>query len=251
MVDSPVIEIKDLNFSYDGAPVLESVNLLVEPLDFACIVGPNGGGKTTLLKLILGLEKPKSGTVRIFGEPPERTRSSIGYMPQFAHMDRMFPITVMDVVLTGRLGRKKLIGRYSKTDKEMALKALSEVGMEGMSKRSFGVLSGGQRQRLLISRALVSEPELLLLDEPTANLDPQAEQDFYSLLHDLNHRLTIVLVSHDLAFVSSSVKTVICVNRKVAVHPTKDIPSDVAGDILAGDFRMILHDQECRVGENK
>jgi zinc transport system ATP-binding protein len=250
-LEAPIIQIENVSFSYDGEPVLSNVNLTVQNRDFASIVGPNGGGKTTLLKIILGMEKPDSGRVKVFGQAPEKNRYRIGYVPQNADFDPKFPITVSEVVLTGRLNHKRWYGRYTGEDKQIVRKSLSEVGLPGLENRPFSRLSGGQTQRVLIARALASKPEVLLLDEPTANLDPQAERELYELLSTLNQRLTILLVSHDLNFVSSFVKSVICVNRKVAVHPTGDVPESIGKDIFGKDMRIILHDHLCECGDGE
>jgi zinc transport system ATP-binding protein len=244
----PVIEIENVDFSYDGAAVLQDVTLQVAERDFACLVGPNGGGKTTLLRLVLGLLKPTAGRVRVFGAAPEAARPRIGYMPQHAAVDPRFPVSVADVVLMGRVGRAETVGPYRRRHREAAGKALREVGLYDLHDRAFGSLSGGQRQRTLIARALAAEPELLLLDEPTANLDAQAESGLYELLNRLNERLTIVMVSHDLGFVSSFVKSVICVKRCVVVHPTSAVTGEIIQKIYGGDVCMIRHDQRFAEG---
>ncbi len=226
--------LSDVSFSYAKEPVLENVTFKIERLDFATVVGPNGSGKTTLLKLLAGLEHPASGTIRVLGQSPRRSRLSIGYMPQFAKIDMDFPVTVLDFVLMGRLG-DSLFGWYSKRDREFARKALQEVALEGLAQKQVGHLSGGQRQRALLARSLCCDPKLLLLDEPTANIDPTVEESLFGILEKLNERMTIVLVSHDLGFVSQIVKSVICVNRKVAVHPT----SEVSGSIIKELYERI------------
>ena len=238
----PVIELKQVSFSYDGTPVLEDVNLTVEKYDFLSIVGPNGGGKTTLLKLILGLLKPVSGTVRVFGQNPVKARPRIGYMPQYSSLDPLFPVTVMDVVLMGRLGNGKLLGPYKGMDKKAAEKALQELEIYKMKNRPFSALSGGQRQRVLLARALVSDPELLLLDEPTANVDAVVENELFDHLNQLNKKITIALVTHDLGFVSSYVKRVACVSRRVVVHPTSEITGEMSNEIYGCDVQMVRHD---------
>lgn len=228
-------------FSYDGYTVLEDVNLAIPKGDFVSVVGPNGGGKTTLLKLILGLLRPFRGEIRVFGLLPEAARPRIGYMPQHAQLDPQFPATVMDVALMGRLGHGRPFGLYSRKDKEIVGEALDQVGLYNLRKKSFSSISGGQRQRLFIARALACEPELLLLDEPTANLDMVMEGDLYELLHTLNQRLTVVMVSHDLGFVSTVVKNVICVKRKVLIHPTSEITGEIINDIYGSPMRMVRH----------
>ncbi len=240
----PDIEINNLSFSYDTVPVLESVNLKVEHGEFATIVGPNGGGKTTLLKLLLGILKPVQGTITVLGDKPERTRFRVGYMPQHTDLDPQFPVTVMDVVLLGRLGRR-FGGRYSKNDKQLAWKALEEVQLESAARLAFNKLSGGQKQRALIARALCCNPEMLLLDEPTANIDPEVEENLLTILQDLNRRMTILLVSHDMGFVSRVVKSVICVNRRVLIHPTSSMDGTLIKDIYGDDYCMVRHDHRC------
>jgi len=241
--DRPLIQVEDLAFSYDGtARILENVSFTVAEHDFVCMLGPNGGGKTTLLKLLLGLLVPDKGTVRVFGESPVIARPAIGYMPQHERLDPQFPVSVMDVVLMGCLGSGRLFGPYRKADKEAAGAALDHVGLFGVRDKPFATLSGGQRQRTLIARALACRPRLLLLDEPTAHLDPSVQDDFYRLLHEMNERLTLILVSHDVGFVSQFVKTVVCVNRRVIVHPTSRITGEVIRDIYGRDMDMVMHD---------
>jgi zinc transport system ATP-binding protein len=240
----PAVSFAGVSFSFGAVPVLEDVTLSVREREFASIVGPNGAGKSTLLKLILGLLRPNTGEVRVFGERPTKVRQRIGYTPQHAQYDPLFPISVLEVVLMGRL-EKHWGGRYSRADKEAARRALKEVALEDLEKRPFGELSGGQRQRVLIARSLVGEPDLLLLDEPTANVDAKLETQLLTLLKELNQRMTILLVSHDLGFVSSVVESVICVSRRVAVHPTSELTGEAIRDIYGGDVRMVRHDHRC------
>ncbi len=241
----PVIDLDGVSFAYNGAPVLEDVTFRVHARDFLSIVGPNAGGKTTLVKLILGLLQPSRGTVRLFGEPPIRGRHRVGYMPQQAALSAHFPVTVLEVVLMGRLkaGWNSVI--YGKADRAAGLEALARMGLADLKDRPFASLSGGQRQRTLIARALVSEPDLLLLDEPTANVDAAREREFYELLERLSEEITIVLVTHDLGFVSRYVRSVACVNRRVLVHPTSDITGEMINRLYGSDVRMIRHDHRC------
>jgi zinc transport system ATP-binding protein len=250
MEAEPVIDLRDVGFAYNDRLILDSVDLVVKAMDFTSIVGPNGGGKTTLLKLICGLLKPRSGSIEVLGQTPREARTRIGYMPQSAQLDPLFPITVREVVLTGRLSSHRWFGRYSNEDRRIADESLAEVGLSDASDNPFFSLSGGQRQRVLIGRALATQPDILLLDEPTANFDPKAEQSFYKLLRDLNKRLTIVLVSHDLNFVSTFVKTVICVHDgKAVAHPTSEIPGELASDVLGrGTMRLVSHDHALNTG---
>lgn len=238
----PVIRVHGLSFSYEGRHrVLENVSFAIEPLDFASVIGPNGGGKTTLVKLILGLLEPSTGSVEVLGTTPARARPRIGYLPQYASLDPSFPVRVADVVLMGRLGPGRRLGRYSRQDCEAADQALERVGLAGLGKRAFSALSGGQRQRVLLARALVCQPELLLLDEPAAGLDRAAEQQFVGLLEEFNETGTVVLVSHDLGFVASVVRTVICVRRTVELHPTSELDGSMIADLYGGDVRLVHH----------
>ena len=241
MSHTPAIEIADLCFSYNGQSVLEDVNLRVPPGDFACVVGPNGGGKTTLLRLILGLLRPTNGMVRVFGARPAETASRIGYMPQHSQLDPQFPATVLDVALMGRLGHGSTFGPYSKRDRAIVDAALEQVGLSNFRRKSFSEISGGQRQRLFIARALASEPDLLLLDEPAANLDVVMEGDLYELLQALNEKVTIVMVSHDLGFVSQVVKSVICVKRRVLMHPTSEISGEMINEMYGSPMKLVRH----------
>jgi zinc transport system ATP-binding protein len=244
MASDPVIELRGVRFAYNGVPVLQDVNLAVAEHESVCIVGPNGGGKTTLLKLILGLLPPGSGEVRVFGRPPRSVRLRMGYMPQNVQHDPQFPATVMDIVLMGRLGGsglRGLLGWYGRDDRRAAREALRQVGMEDLAHRPLATLSGGQRQRVLIARAMSCEPELLLLDEPTSNIDTLVEAQLFEILREINHRMTVVVVSHDLGFVSNLVEKVICVNRQVVVHPTSQLTGELIREIYGGDVRMVRH----------
>jgi zinc transport system ATP-binding protein len=237
------ISLNNVSFAYRHIPILEHVSLTVPKKEFACIVGPNGGGKTTLLKLVLGLIQPDEGRVQVLGTTPEKARNRMGYMPQYAHLDMNFPATVLDVVLMGRL--KKTNFWFSAKDRSRAMAAIDTVGMTPFAHVGFNALSGGQRQRVLIARALCSQPDILLLDEPTANVDHETEENLFSILKALNQDMTILVVSHDLGFVSKYVKTVICVNRRVLIHPTTVIDGTMIKDIYCGDLKMVRHDHRC------
>ena len=236
-----VVEIDQVGFAYDGDLVLEDVTLTVRDGDFLGVVGPNGSGKTTLLKIILGLIHPLRGKVRVFGRPPDRARHLVGYVPQHADLDSSFPINVTDVILIGRLGKAPRLGRYKKIDRQTAEEAMQEVEIYDLRNRRFGTLSGGQKQRVLMARALVGEPDLLLLDEPTTSVDGRVEQDIYELLKRLNEKVTIILVSHDLGFISSYVKHVACVNRRLVCNPTNEITGDVSEACYGGPVHMLKH----------
>lgn len=243
----PVVHIKDLDFSQGKTKILEKVNLTVNELDSLCVVGPNGGGKTTLIRLILGLLKPDCGVIKLFGRNPEDTRARVGYVPQHANYDPLFPVTVMEVVLMGRLG-KSFSGRYSRSDKEAASAALAEMQLSETAGRPFADLSGGQRQRVLIARALASDSRMLILDEPTANIDTQVESHLFEILLELNKRMTILMVTHDLGFASQFFNSVICVNRQVAIHATCEVTGAIIQELYGSEISMIRHDHSCSEG---
>lgn len=238
------ITIDGLRFGYDSQPVLVDVNLTIDALDSICIVGPNGGGKTTLIKLILGLLSPDTGTVRIFGRKPEEARLRIGYVPQYAQYDPQFPISVLEVVCMGRLGRS-FTGNYSREDREQAMEALAEIDLTAIAARPFSSISGGQRQRVLIARALASRGDILILDEPTANIDHESELQFFDLLRNLNQRMTILMVTHEVGFASTFFRRIACVNKEVKIHPTSVLTGDLIRDMYGGDLQMIRHDHCC------
>ena len=222
-----ILEIKNLDFSYDGEAVLKDVNLTVRQKDFIAIIGPNGGGKTTLLKLMLGLLVPVKGTVHVDGKPPQEASRCIGYVPQNVHLNHSFPITAMDVVLMGKLDPQKRSSRKSEANRRDALAALERMEMAAYADKKIGALSGGQRQRVLIARALVARPKLLLLDEPTASIDTKGQADFYRFLRELNKDITVLVVSHDLLVVSRYVKSVACINKKLHYHDQAEITGEM------------------------
>lgn len=207
-----IIECDRLSVDLGGVRVVDGVTLRVGEGDFLALVGPNGGGKTTLLRVILGLERFSAGSVKVFGQLPGSSPGRIGYVPQRLFFDREFPISVRDLVLMGRLSKKKLFQHYTRLDKERADEAVRLVGLERLIERRIGDLSGGELQRALIARALAGEPELLLLDEPTASIDPQMKSTIYDLIEKLKERLTIVLVTHDTALIGRYVTKVATLN---------------------------------------
>ncbi len=245
----PAIRFRDVSFSYGAIPILEDVNFTIDDRELLSMVGPNGGGKTTLLKLILGLLKPDRGEIEIYGEKPEKMRRHIGYMPQYMHFDPQFPVSVQDIVLMGRLGNRPG-GRYNREDRAEARRILDELDLSDISDRLFAALSGGQRQRVLLARSLACNPRMLLLDEPTANVDAWAEARFQDMVNLLNKRLTILIVSHDLGFVTSLVKKVLCVNRKVHIHPTGEITGETIHKLYGENQRMVHHDHHVHPGEH-
>ena len=209
--------------------------------EFIGVVGPNGGGKTTLLKLILGLIRPDKGYIKVFGDTPVNSRPLVEYVPQHSTFDLDFPISVIDVVLMSTLSKTPLFGRYSKPDQEIAIKALEMVGIADLHKRHISELSAGQRQRVLLARALAGEAKLLILDEPTASVDSSNEEDIYKLLKEINKTSTIILVTHDLGFISIYVNRVACVNRLMQCHHTRDITGEIINDVYQRNVEMIRH----------
>ncbi|MBQ3643929.1 MAG: ABC transporter ATP-binding protein [Candidatus Riflebacteria bacterium] len=243
----PVINFENVDFSYDGSEelVLENINLIVEKGEFACVVGPNGGGKTTLLRLILGLNKPLRGKISLFGQSPEQVRHRIGYVPQFSKFDSNFPVSVLDVVLMGCLSKSFWWGSFSKKQTQDAIEALETVGLKNFVHKSFADLSGGQKQRALIARAIMSQPELLLLDEPTASVDIHGTEQFYKMFAEMNKKFTILIVSHDIGFVSSKVKSVICVRKNLQIHPVSELTGESLQKMYGLDVHLIRHDHRC------
>ena len=241
MSTAPVIELSGVSFAYGTVPVLQDVELAVAPGEFLGIVGPNAGGKSTLLKLILGLLEPVAGRVRVLGRRPQAASPAIGYVPQYPAFARDFPVTVEQVVLTGRLGRGRLLGGYRREDREMARWVMTQTEIVDLAPRRIATLSGGQLQRVLVARALACEPQILILDEPTANIDMRVESDIFDLLRVLNQHMTILVVSHDVAFISAYVRRVACVNRTLLCHATESIDGQVIQDLYGGEVRHVAH----------
>jgi zinc transport system ATP-binding protein len=235
------VELEKVSFSYGGPLVLQDVTLAVEHGEFLGVVGPNGSGKTTLLRLILGLLEPTAGKVRVLGREPAEAHKSIGYVPQFASFERDFPISVEEMVLQGRLGRTRLVGRYTRTDRAAAQKAMTQVRVEDASRQHIGGLSGGQVQRALVARALVTEPQILVLDEPTSNVDLRAEDNIFNLLEQLRESMTIVVVSHDIGFMTQYVSRVACLNRTLVCHTTSEVTGQVIEELYGAPVHMIQH----------
>lgn len=245
----PIVQISHVSFAYaqqDSSEglILEDVSLTVEPDDFLGVIGPNGGGKTTLLKIILGLLTPQTGTARVLGQSPAKVRPRIGYVPQHAQIDVSVPASVLDVVLMGRLHRSSWGPSYGRQNIDAARSALDQTGVADLSNRRLGTLSGGQRQRVLIARALASDAKMLLLDEPTAGVDAQAERGLTDLLHQLNERIPIVMVSHDISFVSAHLKRVACLNRRLTCHRANEVTSEVIAQMYGHQHVMLVHHEE-------
>ena len=241
MDNKELVKLENVWVHYDGVSILEGVNLSIEQGDFLGVIGPNGGGKTTLLKVIMGLIAPSRGRISVLGEPSRTGRHNIGYVPQYTMFDRDFPINVRDVVLMGRNGKVGLFKRYGRKDKETAKSALQTVNMLDYKDRQIGKLSGGEQQRVFIARALVTEPRLLLLDEPTASVDPAMQTDFYELLEKLKKRMAIILVSHDISAISIYVDDIACLNHQLFYHGPKEIELSVLEATYKCPIQMIAH----------
>ena len=215
---NPIIEIRNLSAGYDNRTVLHDVNLTVYERDFLGIIGPNGGGKTTLIRCILGLLKPFSGTIAY-----HPAQLSLGYLPQYTRIDRKFPITVEEVILSGLGSKKPLTARFTRADHDKARAVIARMGLEGMEKRPIGALSGGQLQRTLLGRAIISDPQVVILDEPSTYIDKRFEARLYELLTEINQECAIILVSHDIGTVLQQVKSIACVNETLDYHPDTGI----------------------------
>lgn len=241
------IEVRDVSFQYNGNPVLENITFAVEEGEYLGIIGPNGGGKTTLFKIILGLLKPATGEVRIYGEPEPRfgKRHLIGYVPQRAMAEVYFPATVEEIVRSGRTARLGLLKRISKDDRAAVERAMEITDVARLKKRLIGELSGGERQRVFIARALSSEPKILILDEPDVGVDVTSQEKFYTFVEDLNRNLgiTVLLISHDIDVVAHQAKSVLCLNRKLVCHgsPKKFISEEYMQELYGKKVKFILH----------
>jgi zinc transport system ATP-binding protein len=217
-----VIEIQNLTFAYDKQIVLQDINLTINQDDFFAIIGPNGGGKSTLLKLILGLYPIKQGTIKVLDKTPIEARSDIGYVPQNTNVNTDFPISALDVVLIGHTEGKKPFWGYASSEVACAMGALHKVGMDEYAHTKIGELSGGQRQRVMIARALCAHPKLLILDEPTASIDPSGQKGIYQLLKDLNKLIPIVVVSHDIFAITQYATKIAHINKTLTMHNPTD-----------------------------
>ncbi|PID75508.1 MAG: ABC transporter [Deltaproteobacteria bacterium] len=215
----PLVEIEDLCYSIGGRDILHDIHLTIKRGDFISIIGPNGGGKTTLLKLILGLLEPTRGRIGFPGEQSMEKTVSIGYVPQYVNHNLNFPATAIDVVLMGkRRPKRRFRLGFSAKERALAGTTLDKLGVGACAKQKIATLSGGQRQRVLIARALISDPNLLILDEPTASIDTKGQAELYELLVNINREQTILLVSHDLLMLSNYTKSIVCLNRRLLHH---------------------------------
>lgn len=224
-----IIKFEKVSFCYQIKPILKDVNLTISEGDFIGIIGPNGGGKTTLLKLLMGMLTPHFGHIKVFNKGPKEARDKMGYVPQSYNTDKTFPITALDVVLLGMLAKSRF-GFFSKQLKDKAKYLLDEIGLKPFVNTPFGKLSGGQIQRVLIARALISDPEILILDEPIANIDPSSQKNILNLLVNSKKKRTVLMVSHDLQTIIHEVKKIITVQCEV--HST--LPKEVCEHFSLG-----------------
>ncbi len=244
----PLISLKNISFSFNTEPVLDRISIEVHEGEYLGVIGPNGGGKTTLLRLMLGLIQPASGSARLFGQPVKSFRdwSKIGYIPQKAtHIESRFPYTVEEVVLLGRISRVGILRRFGAADKKSVDEALGLVDMLQNRKHLVTELSGGQQQRVFIAKGLVSDPAVLILDEPTVGVDLKSQDEFYHLLSRLNreHRMTLVVVSHDVDVIANEVSSLACVNQTLIYHgePKEFIKGEYLENLYGQGRKFILH----------
>jgi zinc transport system ATP-binding protein len=241
------IEVKDVTVTLGHQPVLEDVNLSVPRGEYVALIGPNGGGKTTLLRVLLGLVRPQTGTVRVLGADPEEAHGRVGYVPQHARFDLGFPIRVVDVVHMGRLRDRPRPSWMRRGERRKVIEILEQLEIGDLAARPIGKLSGGQLQRVLIARALAVEPELLILDEPTASLDMQSAGAFYDLIQDLARRMTVIIASHDVTGVSSRVGGIACLNRRLYFHPGGELPASAIAEVYGCPVELLAHGVPHRV----
>jgi zinc transport system ATP-binding protein len=243
-----IVSVKNLCVYYDRIPALQNINLEVKEGEYLGIIGPNGGGKSTLLKSLLGIVPHTEGSITLFGEKPEKGRRFTGYVPQISSVDKQFPITLTEVVLTGCLNPKlKLFARYSKEDKELADSLIEKVGLSKLANRQVSQLSGGEFQKMLIARALAVKPRLLLLDEPTASVDAVSREQIFLLLEKLNKEMTIIIVTHDLLAVSSQVTRLACLNKTLIYHGEPELNEHVVNSLYGCPVDLIAHGVPHRV----
>jgi zinc transport system ATP-binding protein len=237
-----VIQIKHLTVQYNDVTALADINLDIAQGEYLGIIGPNGGGKTTLLRSILGLVPISGGTIQVCGKAPGKAGTLVGYVPQFSAVDRSFPVTVREVVLTGRITHSRLLfHRYSDADKAAADAALKEVGISELANRQIGGLSGGEFQKMLIARALAEHPQILLLDEPTASVDAKSRKQIYDLLGKLNRQMTILLVTHDTMAVSTQVHRIACLNGRLVYHGEPELDHNTVDALYGCPVDLIAH----------
>jgi zinc transport system ATP-binding protein len=236
-----IVRLENVWVHFNGAPVLEDISLTIESAEFLGIIGPNGSGKSTLIKVILGLIEPDRGTVSVLGKAPTDRNTGVGYVPQYALFDHEFPASVREVVLMARYRRGWLPKRYTAEDKNISKNALQATGMTEYGDRQIGQLSGGQQQRVLIARALATNPKLLLLDEPTASVDPDTQSEFYQLLQRLRKDMAIVMVSHDIEVVRMYADKIVCLNKRLLYHGSSEVTPEVLETTYKCPIGKVVH----------
>lgn len=236
-----IIKIENLSAGYENKTVLHDINLEVAEKDFLGIIGPNGGGKTTLMKVILGLLEPTEGKITYYDNGILTERLEIGYLPQYNSIDKKFPISVYEVILSGLNRQKNLFRRFTKEHHERVKETISMMGLEGMENKPIGELSGGQMQRALLGRAIVSDPKAIILDEPNTYIDKRFEARLYSLLEEINKERTIILVSHDIGSVLQNVKSIACVNGTLDYHPQSEVSAEWIEEKLQCPIELLGH----------
>lgn len=236
-----LIELNDVSVSYDTKVVLRNVSFKLWENDFLGIIGPNGGGKTTLIKVILGLLKPGSGVISFFHNDQETNSLKTGYLPQINQIDKRFPISVYEVIASGLMSERKRLGSYTTTQRKQILDTIEQMGLDRLSKRPIGELSGGELQRTLLGRAVVSSPQVLILDEPNTYVDKLFESRLYELLKIINERTAIILVSHDVGTILPLVKNVACVNETLHYHAGNNITEGWLDEAFHCPIELVGH----------
>ena len=240
-MNNSIIKIENLSAGYDRKTVLHDINLEISEKDFLGIIGPNGGGKTTLMKVILGLLKPSEGKITFYDNEMPVEQLEIGYLPQYNSIDKKFPISVYEVILSGLNRQKSLFSRFTKEHHERVKETISMMGLEGMENKPIGQLSGGQMQRALLGRAIVSNPKAIILDEPNTYIDKCFEARLYSLLEEINKQRAVILVSHDIGSVLQTVKSIACVNGTLDYHPQSEVSVEWIEEKLQCPIELLGH----------
>ncbi|MBQ8098925.1 MAG: ABC transporter ATP-binding protein [Bacteroidaceae bacterium] len=240
-MNNHLVEIKNVSAHYGKKQVLTGVSFNVEERDFLGIIGPNGGGKTTLVKILLGLVKPSEGTVTFFHEGKPSSRPRIGYLPQYLSFDHKFPVTVTDVVLSGLLGQRNLFRRFTEDEHKQAHQIISQLELQEFAQAPISQLSGGQRQRVLLGRTLICQPKLIILDEPSTYIDHQHQSELYAILNEINRQCAIILVSHDIGTVLQNVSNIVCVNGHAHFHPVSEVTEDIMENSFGCPFQLVAH----------
>jgi len=242
-----IVTLENVSVEIDGNTILKNHNFKVYDDDFIGIIGPNGGGKTTLLKVVLGLIEPTQGCITVFGNTPSEGRKKIGYVPQVSSFDKDFPVNVMDVVLMGRLSVRPLFQRYTNEDKSSVERILDKLEISHLKDRQIGKLSGGERQRVYLARAIAGDPKMLLLDEPTASIDEKMKTNIYDLLETLKKDMAILLVTHDMGVISSHVDKIACLNCELFYHDNKEISQETMAAVYKCPVDLVAHGVPHRV----